>query len=168
MKVLGKNSLSSNVLIGLKILFGISICIFLYLGFVIAKDVRDVFYGATIPEMAEIILTIGIFITIVVFFIMLWYLIKFFDNLKNSICFDESNIKYLSNVMLMIFIASIVYLVISILETTLYNQFYSILALNIFLWILTLIIFCTSIGLKIFIEIYKKAIEFKNENDFTI
>ncbi len=38
MKVLGRNSLSSNVLIGLKIVFGISTCIFLYLEFIIAKD----------------------------------------------------------------------------------------------------------------------------------
>lgn len=168
MKVLGKNSLSSKVLIGLKMLFVICMCIFLYLGFIIAKDVRNVVNDVSQPEITEFILTIGIFITLILFFIMLWYLIKFFNNLKNSICFDESNVRYLSKIMLTIFIASIVYFIISILETMFYNQILSILAINIFLWILTIIIFCTSVGLKIFIEIYKKAIEFKNENDFTI
>lgn len=168
MKVLGRNSLSSNALIGLKILFGISTCIFLYLGFIIAKDFRDVFNGAATQEITEFVLTIGIFITLILFFIMLHYLIKFFDNLKNNICFDEGNIKYLSKIMLMVFMASVVYLIMSILETIFYNQFSSILAINIFLWIFTLIIFCASVGIKIFIEIYKKAIEFKNENDFTI
>lgn len=164
MKVLGKNSLSSKVLTGLKVVLVVSICLTLYLCFIIYKDFRDVINQVQNFGIEEFILIIGLFITSILFLVMLKYLIKFFGNLKENISFDEANIQYLSKVMLMIFIASIIYFIMAVLEIF----FSSTLAIDIFLWFLTLIIFCVSVGLEIFIEIYRKAIEYKIENDFTI
>lgn len=164
MKVLGKNSLSTKVLNGFKFVFVLSICLTFYLCFIIFKDLRDVINQTQTLGAEEFILTIGLFTTAIFFFIMLKNLIHFFQNLSENVCFDETNVKFLSRVMIMIFMASIVYLVMSILEIF----FSTTLAIDIFLWFLTLIIFCISIGLKIFIEIYRKAIEYKIENDFTI
>lgn len=164
MKVLGKNSLSSKVLNGLKGVFIISICLTIYLCFIIFKDFRDVMNQTQNFGTEEFILTIGLLITAILFFIMLKNLISFFQNLSEDVCFDVTNVKLLSRVVIMIFMASIVYLVMSILEIF----FSTTLAIDIFLWFLTLIIFCISVGLKIFIEIYRKAIDYKIENDFTI
>lgn len=164
MKVLGEKSLSSKVLVGLKMVFVVAVCLSLYLCFIIYKDFRDIVNQAQNFGGEEPVLTIGLLITAILFFIMLKYLIQFFRNLSKNVCFEEKNVEYLEKVMVVIFIASLVYLGMTILEMI----FSSILAIKIFLWFLTLVIFCISVGLKIFIEIYRKAIEYKLENDFTV
>ena len=169
MKILGEKSLSSKTLIAIKILFATSILAFLDLCFVIYKDIRDVVTQSHISQtVSEFTLTIGIFISFIFFFILLKNIIRFFDNLKNNICFDDSNIKYLNKSMNMIFFAGLVYLAMAIIESCFCYPDTESIALSILLWILTSIFLCTSIALKIFIEIFKKAIEFKKENDFTI
>lgn len=60
------------------------------------------------------------------------------------------------------------YAIISALHIVFANNYMEIITYNAFLWILTIIMVCLSLGMRVFIEIYKKAIEYKKENDFTI
>ena len=99
---------------------------------------------------------------------MLMKLIKFFKNLKYSKCFEEENTKLLKDISILILTGSIIYCLIAILQIIFSSDYMNIIVYNSFLWILTVIMFCLSVGIKIFVEIYIKAIEFKKENDFTI
>ena len=167
MKVLGNNSLSSKVLIGLKFVVIVTVIAMIFIASVLIKNIRDVaLYGN--QKLEETIIISGVFIAGFVFIAMLMKLIKFFKNLKYSKCFEEENTKLLKDISMLILTGSIIYCLIEILQIIFSDNYISIIVYNSFLWILTVIMFCLSVGMKIFIEIYKKAIEFKKENDFTI
>lgn len=167
MKVLGNNSLSSKVLISLKFVILVTVIAIVFIANVLIKNVRDVvLYGN--QKLEETIIISGVFIAGFVFIAMLIKLIKFFNNLKDNKCFEEENTRILKDISMLILSGSIIYFLIAILQIIFSDNYISIIVYNCFLWILTVIMFCLSIGLKIFIEIYIKAIEFKKENDFTI
>ena len=167
MKILGSNSLSSKVLIGLKFVILFTVIAMIFITSVLIKDIRDMtLYGN--QKLEETIIISGVFIAGFVFIAMLMKLIKFFKNLKENKCFEEENTKLLKDISMLILIGSIIYCLIAILQIIFSDNYISIIVYNSFLWILTVIMFCLSVGMKIYIEIYKKAIEFKKENDFTI
>ena len=167
MKILGNNSLSSKLLIALKIIIILTIMIMSIITMITIKDFRDIFNNQ-IEKLSESVLITGVFIGGILFIVMLLNLIKFFNNLKNEICFDERNIILLKKISNLILCGSIIYGIMSILHIVFANDYINIIIYNVFLWILTIIMLCLSLGMKVFIEIYKRAIEFKKENDFTI
>ena len=167
MKILGKKSLSSKLLTGGRIGIVLTIMIMLLIAMITFKDFRDVINGQ-LEKISETVLITGVFIAGFLFIIMLVYLTSFFNNLKDEVCFDDCNIVLLKRISNLVSGGSIIYGVMSVLHIIFANNYMDIITYNVFLWILTAIMVCASLGLKIFIEIYKKAIEFKKENDFTI
>ena len=167
MKILGKKSLSSKLLTGVRIGIVLTIIIMLLIAMITFKDFRDVINGQ-LEKISETVLITGVFIAGFLFIIMLVYLTSFFNNLKDEVCFDDCNIVLLKRISNLVSGGSIIYGVMSVLHIIFVNNYMDIITYNVFLWILTAIMVCASLGLKIFIEIYKKAIEFKKENDFTI
>lgn len=167
MKILGKDSLSSKLLFGIKIIIILTIIVMAIITIITLKDFRDVINGQT-EKLNETILITGVFIAGILFIKMLIHLIQFFNNLKNEVCFDECNIILLKKISNLILCGSIIYGIISILHIIFADNYLNIITYNVFLWILTIIMICLFLGMKVFIEIYKKAIEYKKENDFTI
>lgn len=167
MKILGKNSLSSKLLIGVRVITVLTIFAMMLITFITFKDFRDVISGQ-LEKINETILITGVFIAGFLFVAMLIYLTRFLTNLRKEICFDNGNIIILKKISNLILGGSIIYGTMSVLHIVFSNNYIDIITYNAFLWILTIIMLCLSIGLKMFNEIYKKAIEFKKENDFTI
>ena len=167
MKILGSNSLSSKLLIGVKIVTTLTIASMMLIAMITFKDFRDVINGQS-EKISETLLITGVFIAGFLFITMLMYLTIFLRNLKKEICFDDNNVNILKKISNLVLGGSIIYCIISILHIIFANNYMNIITYNVFLWVLTIIMLCLSIGLKMFNEIYKKAIEFKKENDFTI
>ena len=167
MKILGNNSLSSKLLTGVRIITVLTIMAMVIITIITIKDFRDILNGQT-DKVSETVLIAGIFIGGFLFITMLIYLTSFFSNLKDEICFDECNITLLKKISNLILSGSIIYGIMSILHIIFSNNYMDIITYNVFSWILTIIMICISLGMKVFIEIYKKAIEYKKENDFTI
>ena len=167
MKILGNNSLSSKMLIGVRIVIILTIMTMTIIAIITAKDFRDVINGQN-EKLSETVLITGVFIAGFLFITMLVYLTSFFSNLKDEVCFDNCNIVLLKRISNLVLGGSIIYGVMSVLQIIFANNYMDIITYNVFLWILTIIMICLSLGIKIFIEIYKKAIEYKKENDFTI
>ncbi|MBP3254954.1 MAG: DUF2975 domain-containing protein [Clostridia bacterium] len=167
MKILGKNSLSSKLLIGVRVIIFLTIVAMMLIAMITFKDFRDVINGQT-EKISETVLITGVFIAGFLFVAMLIYLTSFLSNLKEEICFDDGNVTILRRISNLVLGGSIIYGIMSVLHIVFANNYMDIITYNAFLWILTIIMLCLSIGLKMFNEIYKKAIEFKKENDFTI
>ena len=89
--------------------------------------------------------------------------VRKFKNLKKEVLFSKDNAKSLNMVSYSCFIISALYLGMSI-------YIFSIIKNYIFAFstMLAIIFAVSGVGIKILNEIYKKAIECKEENDFTI
>ena len=160
MKVLGEKSLSSKVIIGLKILFGIiSLLTFLVLiiFFKYIKDVNSIFL-------------LTVFLTGLTALYITYKFIQIFINLKNNVLFSETNVYYLNSISNSCFIISLLYLIntITILCLKIYLNYEYIYYILFFSIIFMIVFVVSSIGFKILNEIYKEAINYKNENDLTI
>ncbi len=171
MKILGEKSLSSKVIVGLKTIFTIiSIIDVIVLG-IIGKIVRHIVMKENIQNnIFDLVLFIAIIITGMIALFIIGQFIKIFKNFKNNILFCENNSKSLNVISNSCFIISTVYLLIGILifliTSNLMEEFlYYVFAFSIMLMIIFAI---AGIGIKILNEVYKKAIEYKEENDFTI
>ena len=171
MKILGEKSLSSKVIIGLKAIFTIiSIIDVIVLG-IIGKIVRHIVMGENMQNnIFDLVLFIAIIITGIIALFIIYQFVKIFKNFKNNILFCEKNSKSLNVISNSCFIISALYLIIAILiaviASNLMGEFlYYIFAFSIMLMIIFAI---AGIGIKILNEVYKKAIEYKEENDFTI
>ena len=171
MKILGEKSLSSKVIVGLNILFtAISIVDIVVLSIII-KIVTHITMGEDIQNnISDLVFFIMIRITGIIALFIIYQFIKIFKNLKRDILFCEDNAKSLNIVSYSCFVISALYLVIaififSIMKNLIGEFVHYIFAISIIL----MIIFAVSgVGIKILNEIYKKAIEYKEENDFTI
>lgn len=171
MKILGEKSLSSKVIVGLNILFtAISIVDIVVLSIII-KIVTHITSGEDIQNnISDLLFFIMIISTGIIALFIIYQFIKIFKNLKRDILFCEDNVKSLNIVSYSCFVISSLYLVItififSIMENLIGEFVHYIFAISIIL----MIIFAVSgVGIKILNEIYKKAIEYKEENDFTI
>ena len=171
MKILGEKSLSSKVVVGLNILFtAISIVDIVVLSIII-KIVTHITMGEDIQNnISDLVFFIMIISTGIIALFIIYQFIKIFKNLKRDILFCEDNAKSLNIVSYSCFVISALYLVIAIfiflIMKNLTGEFiHYIFAISIML----MIIFAVSgVGVKILNEIYKKAIEYKEENDFTV
>ena len=171
MKILGEKSLSSKVIVGLNILFAIiSVTDIVVLGIII-KIINHIVMNENIQNnIFDLIVYIMIIITGLIALFIIYQFIKIFKNLKNNILFSINNSKSLNIISNSCFIISVIYLIISILiiaiAKNLIDEFiYYILAFSIMLMIIFVV---SGIGIKILNEIYKKAIEYKEENELTI
>ena len=171
MKILGEKSLSSKVIIGLNILFVIISFIDVFVLTLIGKSARDVIMNVNLQENTfNLNLFSMIIVTGIIALFIIYQFIKIFENLKRNILFSKENSKKLNTVSNSCFIISAIYLIISILIIVLnQNVITELISYILAFSIMLMIIFAVSgIGIKILNEIYKKAIEYKEENDLTI
>ena len=171
MKILGEKSLSSKVIIGLNILFTvISIVDIAVLG-IIAKIVTHIAMGENIQNnILDLVFFIMIISTGIIALFIIYQFIKIFKKLKSDILFSEDSAKSLNIISYSCFIISILYLIIAVFIFLIMRNIVEEFVYYIFIFsIMLAVIFAVSgIGIKILNEIYKKAIEYKKENDFTI
>lgn len=171
MKIIGEKSLSSKVIVGLNILFAIISIIDIVVLSIIIKVVGHIVMKENIQNnIFDFTLWIMIIMTGLIALFVIYQFIKIFKNLKSNILFCENNAKRLNIISSSCFVISAIYLIIAILifliMSDLIGEFiYYIFAFSI---ILMVIFSVSGIGIKILNEIYKKAIEYKEENDFTI
>lgn len=171
MNILGEKSLSSKVVTGLKALFVIISLIDLLVIETIAKIVVELINTENIKQsLASLTLFVMIIITGIIALFIIYQFIKIFGHLKKNELFCEDNVKRLNKISINCFVISAIYFLIAIFILTIVTKFfqefvYYILACFI---ILAIVFVVAGIGIKILNEIYKKAIEYKEENDFTI
>ena len=168
MKILGEKSLSSKVIVGLKGLFTIISIVDLLVIETIVKVIIELIGMENVEKsVASLILFIMIITTGI---IALYQFIKIFQHLKDSDLFCENNVKRLSTISIYCFVISTIYFITAIFAiATITKYFQEFVYYILFSLIILAIIFgVAGIGIKILNEIYKKAIEYKEENDFTI
>lgn len=164
MKILGKKSLSSIVLVFLCVL--LALCI-------IAIVAGGIFVLSNLPFFTKDLLSVTyilIYLSAIPALVMIIAFLQIFNTLKQENPFEKKNIKRLE----ISYIASIVigavyainvlliYLGVGIIQ----EGFFIIYPLaNVAISIIFLIF---GIGIVVLKEIYRKAIEYKDENDLTI
>lgn len=171
MKILGEKSLSSKIIVGLNILFTIISIIDIVVLSIIIKVVTHLVMKENIQNnIMDLTFFIMIIITGIIALFIIYQFIKIFKNLKNNILFCESNAKSLKIVSKNCFIISALYFFIAIFIFSIMRNLMEEFINYIFTFsIMLMVIFAISgIGIKVLNEIYKKAIEYKEENDFTI
>ena len=171
MKILGENSLSSKVIIGLRVLFGvISIMDILVLSIIAKIFIHIVMLENVSNNIFDLIVYTMIIITGIMALFIIMQFMKIFKNLKDNILFCKDNSKRLNLISNSCFIMSTMYFIITILIFYLMNGMTEtfIYYISAFSVMLTIIFIVSGIGIKILNEIYKKAVEYKEENDFTI
>ncbi len=171
MKILGEKSLSSKVIVGLNILFTIISLIDILALSIIIKVVGHIVMRENIQNnIFDFTFWLMIILTGLIALFIIYQFIKIFKNLKSNILFCKNNAKSLNIVSISCFVISAIYLIIAILLFLTMNDLMEAFIYYIFAFsIILMVIFSVSgIGIKILNEIYKKAIEYKEENEFTI
>lgn len=161
-KILGKKSLSSGIEMGLIILLIIGLIIAMTVGSLIIIDWEN---------WMSLFLTKTIAIAYLSSFpvlIMVIEFIKIFQNLRKEKAFEKQNIKYLKISYIASFIISGIYLFNTILMLTKITQIDAFVVYPILMAVIAIVFFLFGIGLIVLTEIYKKAIQFKEENELTI
>ena len=97
-----------------------------------------------------------IYLSAIPMFILVWQFIKLFDSLKLNTPFIEENVKRLKTASKLCGIIAVVYLV----GIFFLRSIFALVIIGVFLvaWI----------GLYVLSELFKQAVEFKEENDLTI
>ena len=169
MKILGEKSLSSKVIVGLKGLFTIISIVDLLVIETIVKVIIELI-GMENVEKSVASLILMIITTGIIALFIIYQFIKIFQHLKDSDLFCENNVKRLSTISIYCFVISTIYFITAIFAiATITKYFQEFVYYILFSLIILAIIFgVAGIGIKILNEIYKKAIEYKEENDFTI
>lgn len=171
MKILGEKSLSSKVIAGLKVLFAIISLIDII---VLSTIIKIVFHIVMKENIQNNVFDLTLFIMIIttgtIALFIIYQFIKIFKNLKSNILFCENNANSLNMISNSCFIISAIYFIIAILIFLIISDLMGEFLYYIFAFsIMLMVIFAVSgIGIKILNEIYKKAIEYKKDNDFTI
>ena len=166
MKILGEKSLSSKVIVGLKLLFVLIACIDFIVLNVIIKSVRDIFIKINIQNnIFNLVLAFSIILTGIIALLIIYQFIKIFKNLKKNLLFCQENSSSLNIVSILYLIISSI-IIINIIINGLVEEFITYVLL--FSMMFSVIFVITGIGIKILNEIYMKAIDYKKENDFTV
>lgn len=171
MKILGEKSLSSKVIVGLKGVFTIISIVDLLVIETIVKVIIELIGMENVEKsVASLILFIMIITTGIIALFIIYQFIKIFQHLKDSELFCKNNVKRLSTISIYCFVISTIYFITAIFAiATITKYFQEFVYYILFSLIILAIIFgVAGIGIKILNEIYKKAIEYKEENDFTI
>ena len=171
MKILGEKSLSSKVITGLKALFAIISVIDIAILSVIVKIINHIVRQENLSNnLLDLSVFTMIIITGIIALFIIYQFIRIFRNLKNNEIFCTDNSKSLKSISKSCFLIGIFYLIITILMAFIISKYaeafiYYVLAFSI---TFTIIFLVSGIGIKILNEIYIKAIEYKEENDYTI
>ena len=171
MKILGEKSLSSKVIVGLKALFTIIVIMIVLVLSIIIKSIRNIAMEEDLQNnIFNLSLYVVIAITGLIAMLIIYQFIKIFKNLKNNSSFCKSNVKSLDIISNSCFIISACYFITAVITFFTISNYAKEITNYIFTFsIMLMIIFIISgIGIKVLNEIYKKAIEYKEENDFTI
>ena len=179
MKILGEKSLSSKVEKGLNILFLLitllDIIVLAIAGITLFSEfnsstMRDNYLFKIVLEGAISFIFIA---TGIVALFIIYQFIKIFRNLKENKLFEKKNTNYLNKVSRLSIIIGFLYF-ICLVGINIFLKNYNSLDLltdfliKILILVFTIAFFIFGIGIKILNEVYKKAIEYKEENDFTI
>ena len=171
MKILGEKSLSSKVIVGLKILFAVISILTLIVLSIIAKIIRHItMQESLLSNIFDLSFYIVIMITGLIALLIVYQFIKIFKNLKNNTIFSQSNVKSLNVISNNCFAIAICYFIIVLFAICIIIKVQEVF-INYVLYfsiMLMLIFMVAGVGIKVLNEIYKKAIEYKEENDFTI
>ena len=162
MKILGKNSLSAGVKVGLKVVLAIVIIL------EIALIAFSIITKANIIEEPKN--------TAIPAVIVVYNFIKIFKTFEEEDAFNKKNIKRLKIIWASFIIAGVLFIAISLLFKfligndlleDLYIRTYAQLS-SMFIAFIGLIFVVLGIGIIMLLEIYKEAIRHKEENDLTI
>lgn len=171
MKILGEKSLSSKVIVGLKALFAIIGILDIIVLTLIMKTIKHITLNENLQSnVFDLNLFVMLIISGIIALLIIYQFIKIFTNIKNNVLFSKDNSNRLNTISNSSLIISGVFSIIAILVFFLMKQIeerfiHFVLAFAI---ILAVVFVAFGIGIKILNEIYKKAIEYKEENDFLI
>lgn len=176
MKILGEKSLSTKIYVALQILFVLIVLVDISVfGLVALTILGQISKNIILENIAIDPITIVITTFLITGLIALYIIgnfIQIFENLKNSKLFDKNNIRYLKNISSSSIAISIVYFILLISLEILFKVWYFRIAESVLIKLLVLVFAITflifGIGIKILNEIYKRAIEYKEENDLMI
>ena len=179
MKILGEKSLSPQVEKGLNILFFVitllDIIVLGVTGITLLSEfnsssMRDNYLFKIVLEGAISFIFIA---TGIVALFIIYQFIKIFRNLKENKLFEKKNTNFLNKVSRLSIIIGFLYLICLVGISIFLRNYNSLDLLTDFLiktliLVFSVVFFIFGIGTKILNEVYKKAIEYKEENDFTI
>ncbi len=171
MKILGEKSLSSKVIIGLKILFAVISILTLIVLIIISKIIGHIAMQENLlNNIFDLSFYIVIMITGLIALLIVYQFIKIFKNLNSNNIFCKDNVKSLNVISNNCFAIAICYSIIVLFAICIIIKVQEVF-INYVLYfsiMLMLIFMVAGVGIKVLNEIYKKAIEYKEENDFTI
>lgn len=162
MKILGKKSLSSIITIFLEALFVICVAVIISGGIIIIKKFEELI-SLDIAKTLLVVYLSGIPALVIIF-----QFLKIFKGLKNEKVFDKENIKRFQISYMASIIIGIMYMINSIFLFCSDLSTASLTLYLIFTYTIAIVFLIFGIGLVVLNEIYKKAIQFKEENDLTI
>lgn len=171
MKILGEKSLSSKVIVGLKGLFTIISVIDIAVFTVIIKIIKHIIRNENMQSnIFDLNLYAMMLLSGIIALFMIYQFIRIFNNLKNNDLFSTDSSNRLNIVKNSCFLISVVYCIIAILIFIIMNKMTEEFIHFMFVLsaILAIVFVVFGIGMKILNEIYKKAIEYKEENDLII
>lgn len=171
MKILGEKSLSSKVIVGLNVLFiAISVLDMIVLT-LIMKSINQITHNENMQSnIYDLNLFVMLILSGIIALLIIYQFIKIFKNLKNNVLFSKDNSNCLNIISNSSLVISIVFSFISVLVFFLMNKLEERFIHFVFAFaiILAVVFVAFGIGIKILNEIYKKSIEYKEENDFII
>ena len=179
MKISGEKSLSSKVENGLKVLFLVITLLDIVTLGVSGVAIFSEFNSFSVREnyltriVLEAIISVVLLSTGIVALFIIHQFIKIFKNLKENKLFEKGNAKALNKICTMSIVIGSLYLICLIGVSILLEYFNTIDFLSSLLIKVLILVFAVAflvfgIGIKILNYIYIKAIEYKEENDFTI
>ena len=119
MKIIGEKSLSSNVIIGLDVIFAIISLIDIWVFSVILKVVVHISMNENIQSnVTDLVFFATLLITGIIALLVIYQLIKIFKNLKKNILFCNDNLVSLKKITIKCFILSVLYLALAIIGYT--------------------------------------------------
>lgn len=164
MKILGKKSLSSVVMVFLYVLFILCIMAILAGGIFVIKNfeffTKDLLSGTYIM----------IYLSAIPALVMIVQFLQIFNTLRNENIFEKQNVKrlgvsYIASIIIGVMYAINVLLIYFGVGIKLEGYFILYPLANVAISIIFLIF---GIGIVVLKEIYRRAIEYKDENDLTI
>lgn len=163
MKILGKRSLSSIIEIFLVILLILCIIVVISGGIIVITNWN---YFMSENVLRSLVL---VYLSSIPAAGLIYQFIGIFNSLKKEMVFDNGNVKRLQTSYILSILMGAMYLVNTFLLVFGKTMDLEWIALYLMLtYIVSLVFLIFGVGLVVLTEIYKKAIQFKEENDLTI
>ena len=156
MKITGEKGLGNILKIFLEIYLGLGVITVIILPFLLHE-----FYVLNLINCIIIIYPNGFVLSIITY-----KFIQLFNSLKNNNPFCEKNVKILKFTGIVAFLGSILWLLDLIYELIVAKTDYIVFIVTLIF--LAVLFFGVSIALYMLSELFKKATEYKNENELTI